>query len=56
MSLQAFNTDVREQRAPRFERAFDPDRSRLFDIARLECCSHRRRCRWPMSMSSTTVS
>jgi len=37
MSLQAFNTDVREQRALRFERAFDPDAiGELFDIARLE--------------------
>ena len=37
MSLQAFNSDVREQRALRFERAFDPDAiGELFDIARLE--------------------
>ena len=37
MDLQAFNTDVREQRAVRFERAFDPEQTgELFDIARLE--------------------
>jgi len=37
ISLDAFNADVREQRARRFERAFDPERiGELFAIARLE--------------------
>jgi ribosomal protein L16 Arg81 hydroxylase len=37
MSLHAFNTEVREQRALKFERAFDPDQiGELFEIARLE--------------------
>ncbi len=37
MSLPAFNSDVREQRAAHFEQVFDPDLiGELFDIARLE--------------------